>query len=95
MLNKESIGAEFVICYGEMSAAYNERMIGFDYKKELDKIWNDEFFAGKLKWDDIGEIGSIFEEEFNVVENEYRYLEVEAIMEWLDNKRNLALSSAE
>ena len=78
----------FVTAYGEMSAALNERYIEFDVKEELEKIFVDEYFEGKFKWDSMGEILDIFEEDFECKENEYRYLEVRAIKEWIDSKRN-------
>ena len=81
----------FCVAYGEMSAGLNERCIQFDVKEELDKIYNDEYFKGMFKWDSMGEILDIFEEDFECPENEYRFLEVRAIKEWIDSKRNECL----
>ena len=83
----------FVTAYGEMSAALNERYIDYDVKEELDKIYNDEYFKGMLKWDSMGEILDIFEEDFECPENEYKFLEVRAIKEWLDDKRSELLKA--
>tara|TARA_R110002033_G_scaffold89009_1_gene139162 strand:- start:119 stop:436 length:318 start_codon:yes stop_codon:yes gene_type:complete len=78
----------FVVSYGEMSAAYNERLMEFDYKEELDRIWNDEWFeSDKFTWDDLEEMAIIFEGDFKCPENEYRFLEVNAIREWLIGKK--------
>ena len=88
MIIKNDKVENFVVSYGEMSAAYNERLMEFDVKKELDRIWNDEWFeSDKFNWDDLEEMAIIFEEEFKVPENEYRFLEVNAIREWLIGKK--------
>ena len=83
----------FVVAYGEMSAGLNERYIEFDVKEELEKIFVDEYFEGKFKWDSMGEILDIFEEDFECKENEYRYLEVRDIKEWIDSKRSECLKA--
>ena len=97
MLNKETEQTNycisFVTAYGEMSAALNERYIPYDVKDELEKIWNDEYFDNRFKWDSLGEILDIFEEDFEEPENEYRYLEVRAIKEWIDSKRSECLKA--
>ena len=72
---------DFVTCYGEMSAAYNERMMDYDPAELLEKVWKDEYID--LKTDDLPEVLDIFNEEFVVPENEYRYLEVKAIRKWI------------
>ena len=79
---------EFVTFYGEMSAGYNERLMEFDVVDELEKIWEDEYI--ELKKEDLGEVLDVFEEEFEVPENEYRYLEVKAIRKWIEMRKLLA-----
>ena len=92
-MNETNNCISFVTAYGEMSAALNERYIEFDVKDELDKIYNDEYFKGQFKWDSMGEILDIFEEDFEEPENQYRYLEVRAIKEWIDSKRSALLKA--
>ena len=88
MLDMKERVEHFVVSYGEMSAAFNERLMEFDYKEELDRIWNDEYFeSNKFNWDDLEEMAIIFEEDFKCPENEYRHLEVNAIREWLIGKK--------
>ena len=77
---------DFVTCYGEMSAAYNERMMDYDPVELLEKVWKDEYID--LKTDDLPEVLEIFNEEFVVPENEYRYLEVKAIRKSIGAKYN-------
>ena len=88
MLNKETErtnnAIDFVTCYGEMSAAYNERLMEFDVEEVLEKVWNDEYID--LKKEDLPEVLDIFNEEFVVPENGYRYLEVKSIRKWIGEK---------
>ena len=77
---------DFVVMYGEMSAAYNERMMDYDPVEILEEGWKEEYIG--LKKADLGEVTDIFEEEFLVPENEYKYWEVLDIREWIKTKVN-------
>ena len=72
---------DFVVMYGESAAGYNERCMYYDPIEILDEGWKEEYIGLKKK--DLGEVLDIFEEEFEVPENEYRYLEVKKIREWI------------
>jgi hypothetical protein len=75
---------DFVVMYGEMSAAYNERLMDYDPVNILEKGWKEEYIG--LKKEDLPEVLDIFNEEFVVPENEYRYIEVKAIRKWIGEK---------
>ena len=75
---------DFCVFYGESSAGYNERFVEYDVKGVLEEGWKNEYIG--LKKEDLGEVLDIFEEEFEVPENEYRYLEVKKIREWIKDK---------
>ena len=76
---------EFTIHYGEMSSAYNERMMSYDPIEILEEGWKNEYIG--LKKEDLGEVLDIFEEDFLVWENVYRYKEVLDIRKWIEEKR--------
>ncbi len=78
---------DFVVMYGESSAGYNERMMDYDPIEILEEGWKVEYIG--LKKEDLGEVLDIFEEEFEVPENEYRYLEVKAIRKWIEMRKLL------
>ena len=88
MLNKETESTnraiDFVTYYSEWAAGCNERFIEWDVKKVLDE-GADELAIG-LKKEDLGRVLDIFEEEFGVWENCYRYKEVLEIKEWIKEK---------
>ena len=88
MLNKETEqtnrAIDFVTYYSEWAAGCNERFIEWDVKKVLDE-GADELAIG-LKKEDLGYVSDIFEEEFGVWENCYRYSEVKEIREWIKEK---------
>ena len=87
MLNerdKTNNAIDFVTCYGEMSAAYNERYYEFDVEELLEKVWKDEYID--LTKEALPEVLDIFNEEFLVPENQYKYLEVKAIRKWIGEK---------
>ena len=87
-MNEISKAADFVIYYGEQSAAYNERLMSYDPIEILEEGWMNEYFeSNKFNWDDLEEMAIIFEEDFKCPENEYRHLEVNAIREWLIGKK--------
>jgi hypothetical protein len=87
MMNERTNRAiSFTIHYGEMSAAYNERMISYEPKEILEEGWKNEYIG--LKKEDLGEVTDIFEEEYLVPENEYKYWEVLDIREWIKTKVN-------
>ena len=75
---------DFVVQYGEMSAAYNERMMQYDPLVILEEGWTNEYIG--LQKDDLPEVLDIFNEDFLEVENEYRYVEVKAIRKWIGEK---------
>ena len=79
---------EFTIHYGEMSSAYNERLMDYDPIEILEEGWKNEYIG--LRTADLGEVEDIFEEEYEVPENEYRYLEVKAIRKWIEMRELLA-----
>ena len=79
---------DFVVMYGESSAAYNERMMVYEPIEILEEGWKNEYIG--LKKADLGEVTDIFEEEFLEVENQYRYVEVKAIRKWIEMRRLLA-----
>tara|TARA_R110002051_G_scaffold191681_1_gene260373 strand:+ start:382 stop:606 length:225 start_codon:yes stop_codon:yes gene_type:complete len=70
--------------YGESSAAYNERLMDYEPEKILEEGWTNEYIG--LKKEDLGEVTDIFEEEYLVPENEYKYWEVLKIREWIEDK---------
>ena len=76
---------DFVVHYGEMSAAYNERLMSYDPVEILEEGWKNEYIG--LKKEDLGEVEDIFEEEYLVEENEYKYWEVLDIRKWIEEKR--------
>ena len=84
MLNQKERVAHFVVHYGEMSAAYNERLTPYDPIVILEEGWTNEFIG--LKKDDLPEVLELFNEDFLEVENEYRYVEVKAIRKWIGAK---------
>ena len=88
MLNKETEqtnrAIDFVTFYGEYAAGCNERFIEWDVKKVLEEGWTNEYIG--LKKEDLGYVSDIFEEEFGVWENCYRYNEVLEIKEWIKEK---------
>jgi hypothetical protein len=57
----------------------------WDVKKVLEEGWTNDYIG--LKKEDLGYVSDIFEEEFLVWENCYRYKEVEDIREWIKEKR--------
>ena len=75
---------DFVVMYGEMSAGYNERLMSYDPIEILEEGWKEEYIG--LKKEDLGEVLDIFEEDFLVWENVYRYSEVLEIREWIKDK---------
>ena len=88
MLNEETKSVnrsiDFVTFYGESSAAYNERFVEYDVKGVLEEGWKNEYIG--LKKEDLGRVLDIFEEDFGVWENVYRYSEVLEIREWIKDK---------
>ena len=50
----------------------------------LEEGWTNEYIG--LKKEDLGYVSDIFEEEFGVWENCYRYNEVLEIQEWIKEK---------
>jgi len=86
MLNKETESTNrsinFVTYYGEWAAGCNERFVEWDVKKVLDEGVD----VAELKKEDLGRVLDIFEEEFGVWENCYRYKEVVEIREWIEEK---------
>ena len=79
---------DFVVMYGESSAAYNERMMVYDPIEILEEGWKNEYIG--LKKADLGEVTDIFEEEYLVPENEYKYWEVLEIRKWIEMRELLA-----
>jgi len=75
---------DFTVHYGEMSAAYNERLMEYDPATILEEGWTNEYIG--LQKEDLPEVEDIFEEEFEVPDNQYRYLEVKAIRKWIGEK---------
>ena len=75
---------DFVVHYGELSAAYNERLMEYDPIKILEDAYKEEYL--EMEKEDLPEVLDIFNEEFVVPENEYRYLEVKAIRKWIGEK---------
>lgn len=75
---------DFVVHYGEMSAAYNERLMSYDPVEILEEGWKNEYIG--LQKEDLPEVLDIFNEDFLEVENEYRYVEVKAIRKWIGEK---------
>ena len=75
---------DFTVHYGEMSAAYNERLMSYDPADILEEGWTNEYIS--LQKEDLPYVLDIFEEDFKVPENEYKYLEVKAIRKWIGNK---------
>ena len=75
---------DFVVQYGEMSSAYNERMMVYDPEVILEDGWTNEYIG--MKKEDLPEVLDIFNEEFLVPENQYKYLEVKAIRKWIGEK---------
>ena len=74
----------FVIHYGEMSAAYNERLMDYDPVEILEEGWKNDFIG--LKKEDLPEVLELFNKDFLEIENEYRYVEVKAIRKWIGEK---------
>ena len=87
MLNKDRTNRaiDFVVMYGESSAAYNERLMEYEPEKILEDGWKNEYIG--LKKEDLGRVLDIFEEDFLVWENVYRYKEVLDIREWIEEKK--------
>ena len=84
MMNKTDRAINFCVMYGESSAAYNERLMDYEPEKILEEGWTNEYIG--LKKEDLGEVTDIFEEEYLVPENEYKYWEVLKIREWIEDK---------
>ena len=84
MIIKNERASDFTIMYGEASAAYNERLMEYDPATILEDGWTNEYIS--LQKEDLPEVLVIFNEEFEVPENEYRYLEVKAIRKWIGEK---------
>lgn len=84
MLNMKERVEHFVVHYGEMSAAYNERLMSFDPIEILEEGWTNDFIG--LKKDDLPEVLELFNKDFLEIENEYRYVEVKAIRKWIGEK---------
>ena len=88
MLNKETEqtnrAIDFVTYYGEWAAGCNERFVEWNVKEVLEEGWKNEYIG--LKKEDLGYVSDIFEEEFGVWENCYRYNEVLEIKEWIKEK---------
>ena len=82
--NRTNRAIEFCVFYGESSAGYNERFVEYDVKGVLEEGWKNEYIG--LKKEDLGEVLDIFEEDFLVWENVYRYKEVLEIREWIKDK---------
>ena len=76
---------DFCVFYGESAAGYNERYVEYDVKGILEEGWKNEYIG--LKKEDLGRVLDIFEEDFLVWENVYRYKEVLDIREWIKDKR--------
>ena len=85
---KMSSAIDFCIMYGEASAGYNERLMSYDPVEILEEGWKNEYIG--LRKSDLGEVTDIFEEEFLVPENEYRYKEVLDIRKWIEMRELLA-----
>jgi len=86
MMNERTNRAiSFTVHYGEMSSAYNERLMEFDPVEILEEGWKNEYIG--LKKEDLGEVEDIFEEEYLVPENEYKYWEVLKIRKWIGSKK--------
>ena len=87
-MNKEiksvNRSVDFCVFYGESAAGYNERYVEYDVKGILEKGWKNEYIGLKKK--DLVEVLDIFEEDFLVWENVYRYKEVLEIREWIEDK---------
>ena len=83
-MNKTDRAINFCVMYGESSAAYNERLMDYEPEKILEEGWTNEYIG--LKKEDLGEVTDIFEEEYLVPENEYKYWEVLKIREWIEDK---------
>jgi hypothetical protein len=86
MNKKLSSAIEFCIFYGEGAAGYNEHFVEYDVKGLLEEGWKNEYIG--LKKEDLGQVLDIFEDDFLVWENVYRYKEVLDIREWIEEKRN-------
>ena len=84
MLNMKERVEHFVVHYGEMSAAYNERLMSFDPVEILEEGWKNDFIG--LKKEDLPEVLELFNKDFLEIENEYRYVEVKAIRKWIGEK---------
>ena len=84
MLNMKERVEHFVVHYGEMSAAYNERLIRFEPATILEEGWTNDYIG--LHNEDLPEVLASFNEDFLEPENEYRYLEVKAIRKWIGEK---------
>ena len=82
---------DFCVFYGESAAGYNERYVEYDVKGLLEEGWKNEYIG--LKKEDLGRVLDIFEEDFECPENEYKFLEVRAIKEWIDSKRSDCLKA--
>jgi hypothetical protein len=52
----------------------------------LEEGWKNDYIG--LKKEDLGRVLDIFEEDFLVWENVYRYKEVLDIREWIEDKRS-------
>ena len=85
-MNKTNRAINFCVMYGESSAAYNERLMDYDPIDILEEGWKNEYIG--LKKEDLGRVLDIFEEDFLVWENVYRYKEVLDIREWIEDKRS-------
>jgi len=86
--NKSEAIEHFVIHYGEMSAAYNERMMVYDPIEILEEGWANEYIREELGLtkEELPEVLEMFNRDFEEPENEYRYTEVKAIRKWIGNK---------
>ena len=84
MKERTNRAISFTVHYGEMSSAYNERMMSYEPKEILEEGWKNEYIG--LKKEDLPEVLDIFNEEFVVPENEYRYIEVKAIRKCIGEK---------
>ena len=83
-IDKTNRAIDFCVMYGESAAGYNERFVEYDVKGILEEGWKNEYIG--LKKEDLGEVLDIFEEDFLVWENVYRYSEVLEIREWIKDK---------
>ena len=86
--NKSEAIEHFVIYYGEMSAAYNERMMDYDPIEILEEGWANEYIREELGLtkEELPEVLEMFNRDFEEPENEYGYTEVKAIRKWIGEK---------